>query len=420
MNILVLTYGTRGDVQPFVALSRGLQQGGHAVTLASAKRFQALVQAHGVAFEPLGDELLNIIDTQQGRRAMEGALGFWGILKANLKLLRRVKPLQVALVEDCWTVAGKVRPDLILFHPKAFAAYALSDRLKVPLIMALLAPMIVPSRETPHLGFPKLKLGRWYNRLTHGSVQLLMRLPAGRILNTWRRQHGLEPKPLELFRDGTGASIPVVAGYSGSVVDTPGDWPANSAVTGYWFLESETSETLPEEVEMFLRDGNPPVCFGFGSMVGSDPSRLRDVVLNALKRTGQRGLIISGWGGLSIGPTPEGVLEVPSAPHDLLFPRVAAVVHHGGAGTTAAALRAGKPQVVVPFMGDQPFWSKRMQALEVAPAPLFQKDLTASNLADAINRVVSETAFRSKAQTLGETIRSEKGVHHAVAFIESV
>ena len=324
-------------MQPFVALGKALQHHGHTVTLASAARFGTFVRENGLAFESLADDLLNIIDTQQGRRALEGAIGFFGILKANARLLRRARPLQIAMVEDCWVVASKVKPDLIVFHPKAFGAYALSERLKVPLVMALLAPMLVPSRAVPHVGFPDLGLGQWYNRLTHRCVQLLMRVPAGRILNAWRARQGLPSRPLDLFRDGTGAAIPVLAGYSDAIVATPTDWPPGSAVTGYWFLEHDATETLSDDIEAFLRDGDPPVCFGFGSMVGSDPSRLRDVVLRSLEQTGQRGLIVTGWGGLSTGPTPDGVLEVPSAPHDALFPRVAAIVHHGGAGTTAAA-----------------------------------------------------------------------------------
>ncbi len=420
MKILVLTYGTRGDVQPFVALCKELKKAGHFVTLATAARFEAMATAHDVKFAPLNDELLGIIDTQQGREAMEGAIGFWGMLKVNFKLMRRVKPLQIELAQNCWDVAQANRPDAIVFHPKAFAAYAVSEELHVPLVMALLVPMLLPTRNIPHLGFPDLKVGKWYNTLTHYAVQQLMRLPARGILNAWRLRHGLGKQSLKLFVDGTGAHIPVVAGFSGSVVPRPDDWPKNSFLSGFWFLESRNSEALSADVEAFLQEGEPPVCFGFGSMAGSDPDRLRQIILEALTETGQRGLILSGWGGISAGTPRDGLLEVDAAPHDLLLPRVSMLVHHGGAGTTAAALRAGTPQLVVPFMGDQPFWGQRMMELGVAPAPIRQKHLTAENLTQAIHSVMQGQLLRTTATKLSEEIRSENGAHRAASFIDTV
>ncbi|GAA0464911.1 glycosyltransferase [Parasphingorhabdus litoris] len=420
MKILILTYGTRGDVQPFIALSKALQEDGHSVTLATASRFAPLVATHDVNFAPLGDGLLSIIDTQQGRQAMEGANGFLGMIKTNLKLMKRVKPLQAELVQDCWDVAEKVRPDLIVFHPKAFAAYAISERMKVPLVMALLIPMLVPTNTTAHLGFPKLKLGRLYNRLTHQAVQLLMRMPARKTLNHWRTSHGFGKQPLELFKDGTGAQIPIVAGFSEAVIDRPADWPPNLFMGGFWFLQSNVTDALSEEVETFLNEGDPPICFGFGSMVGSDPMRLRKTILGALEETGQRGLILSGWGGVPKGQTHDLVLEVNSAPHDLLLPRVLAMVHHGGAGTTAAALRAGVSQIIIPFMGDQPFWGQRMKELGVAPDPIRQKDLTITNLKGALDRIVNEPSFYVSALKLSKTIKSENGGQDAASFIKRV
>lgn len=420
MKILVLTYGTRGDVQPFIALCKELTRAGHSVKLATAARFEALATAHDVQFAALSDELLGIIDTQQGRQAMEGANGFGGMLRVNFKLMRRVKPLQIELVEDCWEVAKANRPDVIIFHPKAFGAYAVSEELNVPLVMALLAPMLVPTRTAPHLGFPDLKVGKWYNALTHFAVRQLMRIPARAILNTWRMRHGFGKQSLKLFVDGTGARIPVVAGFSDSVVPRPDDWPRNSFMSGFWFLESRNSETLSADVEAFLQEGEPPICFGFGSMAGSNPERLRQIILEALAATGQRGIVLSGWGGISAGTPRSDLIQIEAAPHALLLPRVSMLVHHGGAGTTAAALRTGTPQIVLPFMGDQPFWGQRMMELGVAPAPIRQKRLTAENLKQAILSVIEGQNFRTSATELSEKIRSEEGARRAAGFIDAV
>lgn len=168
----------------------------------------------------------------------------------------------------------------------------------------------------------------------------------------------------------------------------------------------------------FLESGPPAVYVGFGSIAGSDPAATTKVVLNALELSEQRGVLATGCGGLAADTLPETVFKLESAPHDLLFPRMAAVVHHGGAGTTAAGLRAGKPSVICPFFGDQPFWGKRVHDLGVGPAPLPQKKLTADALAAAIGRAATDNGIRQKAQVLGQKLQAEDGAGVAVQVIQ--
>ncbi len=153
-------------------------------------------------------------------------------------------------------------------------------------------------------------------------------------------------------------------------------------------------------------------------MAGKDPAKKADAAITALQKTGQRGLIATGWGGLNVRSLPESIFKLESAPHDWLFERVTAVIHHGGAGTTAAGLRAGKPTIICPFMGDQPFWGRRVAELGVGVEPIPQKKLNADNLAAAIEKVTSDTAMQRRAAELGQKIRAEDGVAKSVAFIE--
>ena len=176
---------------------------------------------------------------------------------------------------------------------------------------------------------------------------------------------------------------------------------------------------MPSKLREFLRAGPPPVYVGFGSIAGRNPAQTTQTVVGALERAGQRGVLSSGWGGLEAARLPGTVFKLDAAPHDLLFPHMAAVVHHGGAGTTAAGLRAGKPTVVCPFFGDQPFWGARVAALGVGPAPIPQRRLTAENLAAAIRRAVTDTEMQGRAYELGVKLRAEDGVGRAVQFIET-
>jgi UDP:flavonoid glycosyltransferase YjiC (YdhE family) len=206
--------------------------------------------------------------------------------------------------------------------------------------------------------------------------------------------------------------------YSPAVLPTPADWDASSVATGYWFLPRDGDWQPDPALVDFLASGPPPVYVGFGSMPSEDAAAKTQVVLDALAQAGQRGVVATGWGGLTLANAPRDVFALDAAPHDWLFPRMAAVVHHGGAGTTAAGLAAGAPTVICPFFGDQPFWGRRVAALGVGPAPIPQKKLTAARLAAALRTVAEDAAMRMRAQTLGEAIRSEDGVGRAVALLE--
>jgi sterol 3beta-glucosyltransferase len=200
-------------------------------------------------------------------------------------------------------------------------------------------------------------------------------------------------------------------------VPAPADWDNSSVVTGYWFLDTPSDWQPPQDLVAFLEHGPAPVYVGFGSMAFHDAARHMAHVLQALRKLGQRAVVASGWGGLKVEEVPASVFVVDSVPHDWLFPQVTAVVHHGGAGTTGAGLRAGKPTVICPFVGDQLFWGRRVAALGVGPRPLPQRRLTGERLAEAIHTAMNDEGMRQRAAALGAVIRSEDGVGQAVTYV---
>jgi sterol 3beta-glucosyltransferase len=207
-------------------------------------------------------------------------------------------------------------------------------------------------------------------------------------------------------------------GYSESVIPVPQDWSSQNHVTGYWFLGPSPEWCPPAELVAFLEAGPPPVYVGFGSMGSRNPEAMADLVLESLRRTGQRGVLSSGWGGLTTNDLPDSVFMVGSIPHAWLFSRMAAIVHHGGAGTTAAALSAGVPSIVTPVMGDQSFWARRVSDLGVGPKSVPRRKLTVERLTWAIESAISDDTIRAKSATLGEQIRAEDGTSTAVELIE--
>lgn len=213
-------------------------------------------------------------------------------------------------------------------------------------------------------------------------------------------------------------STPIVYGYSRHVAPVPPDWGDWLYVTGYWFLDADDSWRPPADLVAFLDDGPPPVYVGFGSMVDQEAEAVTKIVLQALASSGRRAILLGGWSRLGQGKLPESILRVDWAPHSWLFPRMAAVVHHGGAGTTAAGLRAGVPDVIVPYFADQPFWAGRVRALGVGPEPIPRQKLTAERLAEAIESASMDEEMGRRARELGRKIQAEDGVATAVPLIE--
>jgi sterol 3beta-glucosyltransferase len=322
-------------------------------------------------------------------------------------------------MDDEWQAAVGFEPDRIIYHPKCLGSYHVAEKLGIPVMLAIPLPFYTPTRAFPTPFFANVQLGSWFNQFSHRVMGLTGGMYRGTI-NDFRAKTVNLP-PIGRFPDllvrSDGSPVPVLYPYSPHVLPVPADFPPHVHVTGYWFLERAADWRPEADLVRFLEAGRPPVYIGFGSVGGRKGEKRTGIVLEALAKAGQRAVLASGWGGLTSAALPENVLMVESVPHDWLFPQVAAVVHHGGAGTTGAGLRAGKPTLICPFMADQPFWGRLVHQLGVGPKPIRQWGLTAEGLAEAIRTAVQNETMQRKAAELGEKIRAEDGVARAVEIV---
>lgn len=422
MRILIVTRGTLGDVQPFVALGKCLKASGHTVSVCTHTNFKGVIEFHGLHYSHMGDGLTRFIESQSGREITENLKSKRGFLRHSYHLIKQLRPIRRQMLNDSWMAAENTGPDLLLFHPQAFWVPDFAEKLGIPVVMGTITPSSVPTGEYPHLFFPGWNLGRGYNRLTYRMATKLFAAEKRKSVHEWRETH-LPPcnhHRAHLPDAGLGHRIPVLHAHSPSVVPAPADWPKRAYITGYWLLDQQEAWQPPPGLVSFLERGEPPVYIGFGSMAGSNPKRLLSAVLKALERADARGLIVAGGGSLPIEGLPDRVFGIDHVPHQWLFPRVAAAVHHGGSGTTAASLRAGCPTIVCPLQGDQPFWGERVRSLGVGSRPIPQRKMTAEALGSAIQEVTTNRDLRCRAADLGEKIRQEDGVGTALGLIEKI
>jgi sterol 3beta-glucosyltransferase len=410
MHILISTFGTQGDIQPFIALGIGLRTAGHTVTVCTSAEYQSLVEIHGLQYAFMDNTLLDL-----SRAILEGR----GTTRA---VMRQMAPAMERTIDDEWRAAQVIGPDAIVYHPKMLGSYHIAEKLGIPLIMAIPLPCYTPTRAFPHPFLANVKLGGWFNRLSYHLIGLSSAMFTG-MTNRFRiRTLGLPPQGrfANLLVRSDDTPVPILYPYSPALLPVPADFPPHVHVTGTWFLERSGAWRPNPELERFLEAGPAPVYVGFGSMSGKQAAKRAQIVIEALAEGGVRGLLARGWGGLAAIEVPETVQLIDAAPHDWLFPRMAALVHHGGAGTTAAGLRAGKPTVICPFLGDQLFWGRIVHAREVGPEPIPQRRLTAAQLAAALDTVLHDTGMQQRAAALGAQIRAEDGVANAVTIIERV
>lgn len=418
MRVTIIAVGSRGDVQPYIALGLGLVAAGHAVTIATHETFRAFVSDHGLRFAPVAGD----------PRAMVATADRWlatgrkrHALPVAREMLRVLRPIMAAWLADFWRVSQD--SDLLIYSAVATPAWSVAERLGIPGVAAYLQPLH-RTRDFAAVGMPNsVQLGASFNLATHILTQQIAWQPIRRQINAWRRDTLSLPPAAgygPLGRSRVAAALPTLYACSPLVVPKPTDWGPAIRVTGYWVLPPDQDWRPSAELDAFLRSGEPPIYVGFGSMTPSRADRLTAIAVDALADTGQRGVLLGGWGALGEGALPASVIAVRDVPHEWLLPRMRAIVHHGGAGTTGAALRAGVPSIVIPLGFDQPFWAGRVHALGVGPRPISRRRLTAERLADAMRQAVRDEAMRARAASLGAALRAERGVDVAVAALEAI
>lgn len=425
MRIALVTVGSRGDVQPFVALATELRLRVDEVVLAAPASFASLVADHDVAFHGLPVDPAGMLATEIGQRWIDSGRD----LRAFLRGLRELgDPLGEELADAM--IAACAGADLVVYTTLAFPAWHIADARGVPAVQVAFAPSC-PTAAFPPPMFPDVfrrdhrgltAAARTYHLAAYWTFNQALWLPLRRRINRWRRTR-LEAPPLGLRSPGLDVDRhgePLLHAFSPTILPPPSDWGPHVVTTGALFLDETTGWEPPDGVAGFVNAGPPPVVIGMGSMTTRDPAMLTRLAVDALERTGQRGVLLAGWAGLGArGATRAAtdVLVCQDVPHGWLFPRAAAAVHHGGSGTTAASLRAGVPTVTVPHFGDQPLWGDRVRALGAGPPPIPRRELTADRLAAAITSAVADPAIRDRAALVGERIRAERGIERAVAEI---
>ncbi|KAK7270960.1 hypothetical protein RJT34_26506 [Clitoria ternatea] len=411
LQIVILVVGTRGDVQPFVATARKLQAYGHHVRLATHADFETFVKSAGVNFYPLGGD----------PRALAGYMvRNRGLIPSGPKEIsiqrKQLKAIIDSLLPACTApdleTGVPFRAQAIIANPTACGHVHVAEALGVPLHIFFTMPW-TPTYEFPHpLARVPQSAGYW---LSYIIVDLLIWWGIRGIINDFRKRK-LKLAPIAYFSMYHGSISHLPTGYMWSphVVPKPSDWGPLVDVVGYCFLNLGSNYQPREDFVRWIQKGPKPLYFGFGSMPLDDPKRTTDVIMEALKDTGQRGIIDRGWGNLgNLAEVPDNVFLLEECPHDWLFPQCCALVHHGGAGTTATGLKAGCPTTIIPFFGDQFFWGDRIYQKGLGPAPIPISQLSLEYLSNAI-KFMLQPEVKSRAMEISNLIENEDGVTAAV------
>lgn len=419
MRVGLQTWGTEGDLRPFVALARGLRRAGHEVTLVYTAVHggdpAGVLAGSGVELIPVAPRRNARLDDRAVKRLVRAGHPLRQLdLTLRAFLDPMVDELHAAATELC------ARSDVVVAHFLLHPAGAAAEKAGRPLATLSTVPFAVPSREIAPLGAPERP--RWLRPAWWWLASLAIEHLLGRRVNALRRRVGLPPvRLMERLRRPPWLDLIAVS----PVFCRPrGDWSPDHQVCGFLDLEDDAGWRMPAELERFLGTGPPPVFLGLGSMVAADPSPAgREatvrLLLAAATACGRRAIVQGCWGELPHLAVPPGVFPLEHAPHRAVFPRCAAVLHHAGAGTSHAAVRAGVPSVAVPHGNDQAGWADELHRLGVAPSPIGRRRATPERLAGAIRAALADPGLRERARALAAQMKDEDGVARAVALLEA-
>ena len=406
----LLTYGSRGDVEPFVALGVALQRAGHVVRLAAPRPFARLARDRGLTFVPIES------DPDQLALALTDRAGLsWPRMIGSM--IQHVLPLAASAFHS--TMEAAEGADVIVHSfMMTDAGHTLAVARGIPEVSAQLFPVFLPTGAFPGVAAPDLPLGPRYRRATHTLNTAIFKYGGRLLYRRVQSQNRDLPEVAAWPFDGPSAGrLPILFAYSPHVLPPPPEWPPNATVTGYWVLPLPDGWAPPHDLEAFLDAGPPPVYFGVGSM---RTERMRSLVMTAIE-----GILAAGQRGVLSVP-PGSVVDLPrdrfrlveGIPHTWLLRRMSLVIHHGGAGTTGAAIRAGVPSVATPYTADQAFWARRVRGLGVGPAPVPAHRLTPKRIAAMIDEMLKDGGMGRRAAELGRLVQREDGIANALEVID--
>ncbi|XP_074321105.1 sterol 3-beta-glucosyltransferase UGT80A2-like isoform X2 [Silene latifolia] len=411
MQIVMLIVGTRGDVQPFVAIGKRLQEYGHRVRLATHQNFKEFVLSSGLEFFPLGG------DPKILAGYMVKNKGFLPSEPSEIPIQRnQMREIIFSLLRACKHPDPETQipfdAEAIIANPPAYGHTHVAEALKIPIHIFFTMPW-TPTSEFPH-PLSRVKQHVAY-RLSYQVVDVMIWLGIRDLINEFRKKK-LKLRPVTYLSPNSSPSdIPYGYIWSPHLVPKPKDWGPKIDVVGFCFLDLASNYKPPEDLVAWLGKGQRPIYIGFGSLPVQEPEKMTKTIVQALELTEQRGIINKGWGGLgNLAEPKDFVYLLDNVPHDWLFLQCAAVVHHGGAGTTSAGLKAACPTTIVPFFGDQPFWGERVHEKGVGPLPIPIEEFSLEKLVAAI-RFMQDPVVKQRAVILAEELGTEDGVTGAVA-----
>lgn len=420
----MVTHGSRGDVQPFAALAKRLHDSGHSVTLAAPAESTWLAEPYCERVVKVHDGP-NLLATdpdvvkglETGFHGLQGRRRLATTIPKTRRLVREVMDDLAEMAHELAAEGGQSFD--VAVHHVSGAGHDVAEFLGVPSALMCPQPYWVRTSSFPDPSFP-YRVPRQLNEATYFASKAIWWLFSGSTTR-WRRESlGLSRRRQGRFRQADGSPRPVLHPFSPSLLPPATSYPSWVQTTGFWFLPSQTAWRPEPALSDFLDNGQPPVYLGFASTVSSDPRRLAQLVREAVRQAGVRAVVVGGWSGIEADHLGGEIAFVKNAPFDWLFERVAAVVHHGGLGTTGVAMASGRPQVVCPLLPDQRFSARRMNALGVAPAPVHQREMSAEKLAAAIRQAVADDEMARRAMRLAERVRAENGVAAAEQVLLSL
>ena len=412
-RIALVTIGTQGDVQPYLALGIALKQRGYSVVLGASEEFQGMAEGFGIEFHSLGPSIQTFLTQQRFENAMSQSM-----LINGPSLLRQGQQIAETAARAAWAMCQGA--DAILLNMNTSFGIDIAEALKVPAIMTALQPLNSTSEFPLSMYHVADDLGPALNKLSYTAAtvqQAYWNLPRNKLR---RELMGLDARIMGgVFTNTDGSALTTLYAYSSSVSPRPRDWPKTAIVTGYWNLGDSSGWEPSDEFKAFLSAGDAPVYIGFGSMPFGAERNTR-ILREAIEMWGGRAVVARGWGGIDPRNLPDSIFAIEKAPHDKLFRYVSAVVHHGGAGTTSAGLHMGRPSFVVPQAMDQPYWGRRVYELGCGPKPVRLRKLTADILAGALEDLTTNETYRRNASDLCEKLQAEDGTARAIGVIERV
>jgi UDP:flavonoid glycosyltransferase YjiC (YdhE family) len=411
-RIALVTIGTQGDVQPYLALAMALKDRGYSVVLGASEEFEDMVTSHGIEFHSLGPSIQAFLMQSRFENAMSQSM-----LINGPSLLRQGQQIVDTAARHAWNMCQGA--DALILNMNTSFGIDIAEALHIPALMVALQPLNSTS-EFPLCIYYGADFGPAFNRLTYTAMtvqQIYYNLPRNKLR---RELMGLESrKKGGFFRNTDGTPLTTLYAYSDEISPRPRDWPKSAIVSGYWTLKDQSNWQPSVEFQKFLSEGEAPVYIGFGSMpFGAE--RNTQILKEAVKLWGGRAVVARGWGGINPSDLPDTIFAIEKAPHDKLFKYVSAVVHHGGAGTTSAGLHLGRPTFVVPQTVDQPYWGRRVFELGTGPKPVRLRKLTPEILAAALADLSTNETYRKNASALAEKLHAEDGTGTAIKVIERV